>query len=181
ASKRNLRKKELRTIKKAKIEKSIAQLSERHKTQSETRLSKSKSREYILSYWKSEDFMASDLKSKNDLQSIFLMDPKITFFKKFAERRQQREVIKTLLDRELLPLDAITTTPNHTNYSSHLTTFQILAEFIDLLESEIFDHTKPTNKNSDLAWKQFTLWCAHQQHVKAGKVSLKQTTISEAL
>ncbi|CAG8569277.1 928_t:CDS:1, partial [Dentiscutata heterogama] len=32
-----------------------------------------------------------------------------------------------------------------------LTTFQIPAEFIDLLESEIFDYTKPTNKNSDLA------------------------------
>ncbi|CAG8773242.1 21402_t:CDS:2, partial [Gigaspora rosea] len=31
-------------------------------------------------------------------------------------------------------------------------------KFINLLESEIFDHVKPTNKNSDLAWKQFALW-----------------------
>ncbi|CAG8619889.1 19720_t:CDS:2, partial [Gigaspora rosea] len=180
--------------------------------------------------------MASDLKSKNDLQSIFLMDPKITFFEKFAERKRQREVIKTLLDRELLPLDAVKqntfslkydalskfdleniwselynserSLPPQTTQIIHpiLTTFQIPAEFIDLLESEIFDHTKPTNKNSDLAWKQFALWAffaispsivkqicnhcqclwskikhAHQQHVKAGKVSLKQTTISKAL
>ncbi|CAG8826852.1 3002_t:CDS:2, partial [Racocetra persica] len=228
ASKRNLRKKKLRTIKKAKIEKSDSSIVGegisnsnanhieestnifydplKHKTQSESCLSKSKSRKYILSYWKSEDFIVSDLKSKNDLQSIFLIDPKITFFKKFAERRWQREVIKMLLDQELLLLDAITTTPNHTNYSSHFNYLSNICEFIDLLESEIFDHTKPTNKNSDLAWKQFTLWAffaisssivkqirnhcqclwskikhAHQQHVKAEKVSLKQTTISEAL
>ncbi|CAG8789899.1 1707_t:CDS:2, partial [Gigaspora margarita] len=80
ASKSNLRKKDLHATKKAKIERPdssiingevnsniiVNQADKRenifynplkHKTQSETRQSKSKSREYILSYWKSEDFM----------------------------------------------------------------------------------------------------------------------------
>ncbi|CAG8758474.1 15338_t:CDS:1, partial [Dentiscutata heterogama] len=36
-----------------------------------------------------------------------------------------------------------------------LTSFQIPAEFIHLLESEVFNHGEATNKNSNSAWKQF--------------------------
>ncbi|CAG8773799.1 21497_t:CDS:2 [Gigaspora margarita] len=200
ASKRNLRKKDLRSIKKAKFENpdisafvgdnanftsNINLVDERedifydplkHKTQSETRLStKTQTQEYIRSYWESEDFVTSDLNELYNCDTIINSE------------------------RSLSP---------QTTQAIHpiLTTFQIPTEFIDLLESEIFDHVKPTNKNSDLAWKQFALWAffattpsivkqirnhcqclwskvkrAHQQCIKAKKVSLEQTIISEAL
>ncbi|CAG8804975.1 10739_t:CDS:1, partial [Racocetra persica] len=146
-----------------------------HKTQSETRLfTKTQTQEYIRSYWESKNFVASDLKSINDSQPTFLIDPKITFFEKFMERRRQRQVVKTLLSRGLLPSDTVKQNSFSFKYNAlsnldlenvwnefynsgidlekplqpqatqviHpiLSTFQIPAEFIHLLESEVFNH-----------------------------------------
>ncbi|RIB23638.1 hypothetical protein C2G38_2170630 [Gigaspora rosea] len=98
ASKRNLRKKDLCATKKAKNEWLDSLII--NEVNSNIIVNRADKRENIFydPLKKSEDFVASDFKSKNDSQSIFLMDPKITLFEKFAERRWQRQVIKTLLN-----------------------------------------------------------------------------------
>ncbi|CAG8483922.1 34561_t:CDS:2 [Gigaspora margarita] len=124
---------------------------------------------------KSKDESSSDLKSTNKSQSTVLIDPKVTFFEKFAEKRWQRQVTKILLEQGLLLSDAVNPNtftlkydslsninleniwnelykddmstesekllPLQTTQTIHpiLNNFQIPAEFINLLESEIFD------------------------------------------
>lgn len=86
-----------------------------------------------------------------------------------------------------------------------LNNFQVPAEFINLLESEIFDQAKLENKNSDLVWKQLALWAffatspsigkqirnhcqclwtkvkhAHEKNIKVENCSLDKLIISEA-
>jgi hypothetical protein len=71
-------------------------------------LAESKTREYILSSWISEDFLASDLKPNDDLQSITTsMDPKFTFVEKFLEKRNQRQIVRELLKQNLLLLNVV--------------------------------------------------------------------------
>ncbi|CAG8715968.1 16681_t:CDS:2 [Gigaspora margarita] len=114
ASKRNLRKKELRVIKKAKFKnldistivkdninstpninlanerKDIFYDSLKHKTQSETCCStKNETHEYIRTRWISEDFLPEDLKSTKVSQPYTLSDSKFTFIEKFLEKREQ--------------------------------------------------------------------------------------------
>ncbi|CAG8705699.1 11657_t:CDS:2, partial [Gigaspora margarita] len=174
ASKRNLRKKDLRATKKAKNEWPDSSIINEHKTQSETRLStKTQTQEYIRSYWESEDFVASNLKSMNDSQSTFLINPKITFFEKFMERRRQRQVVKTLLSRGLLPSDAV---KQNTFSLKHNALSNIDLENI---WNELYNPSIDPEKSLPPQTTQVKR--AHQQHVKAGKVSLEQTTISEAL
>ncbi|RIB28823.1 hypothetical protein C2G38_2156925 [Gigaspora rosea] len=128
ASKRNLHKKELCNIKKAKIEKSDSsiigkgastfnssanQIEERtnifydslkHKTQSETCCTtKSETRKYIRTQWISEDFLSEDLKSTKVSQLYTLSDPEFTFIEKFLEKREQRR----LSQNDLLVMDAM--------------------------------------------------------------------------
>ncbi|CAG8446556.1 10837_t:CDS:10 [Acaulospora colombiana] len=83
---------------------------DRHKTQLETRqLTENETRQYIISQWISEDFLASDLKPSKVLQPATFLDPQFTFLEKFLEKRRQRQVVRWLLNQGLLPSNAIKT------------------------------------------------------------------------
>ncbi|RIB11970.1 hypothetical protein C2G38_2202061, partial [Gigaspora rosea] len=151
ASKRNLRKKDLRAIKKAKFENLDISVVEdntnstsninladerddifydplKHKTQSETRCStKSETREYIRTRWISEDFLPEDLKSTKVSQPYTLSDPEFTFIEKFLEKREQRRLSRN----DLLVMDT--------------------------MESEIFSNNGSLNSSSAV-WREFGLW-----------------------
>ncbi|CAG8615189.1 44390_t:CDS:2, partial [Gigaspora margarita] len=154
-SKRNLYKKEYRAIKKAKFENldisvrdNINLISNfiinlvdkretifydplKYKTQNKTCKSEEELCEYIISYWKFEDFVASDLKSTNKSQSMVLMDPKL--YNSDTSTESKRSLLLQITQTIYLILN----------------NFQIPAEFINLLELEIFDQAKFENKNSD--------------------------------
>ncbi|CAG8633353.1 7502_t:CDS:2, partial [Acaulospora morrowiae] len=63
--------------------------------------------QYILSWWVSEDFLASDFRTSNNEQSAVYMDPRLTFQEKFIEKRRQRLVVRELFNQGLLPLNTI--------------------------------------------------------------------------
>ncbi|CAG8480045.1 7196_t:CDS:2 [Acaulospora colombiana] len=70
----------------------------KHKTQLETRqLTENETRQYIVSQWISEDFLASDLKPSKILQPTAFLNLQFTFLEKFLEKRQQRQVVRRLL------------------------------------------------------------------------------------
>ncbi|CAG8584859.1 4985_t:CDS:2, partial [Acaulospora colombiana] len=82
----------------------------KHKTQLETRqLTENEARQYIVSRWISEDFLASDLKPSKILQPTTFLNPQLTFLEKFLEKRRQRQVVRQLLNQGLLPSNAIKT------------------------------------------------------------------------
>ncbi|CAG8727658.1 21866_t:CDS:2, partial [Gigaspora margarita] len=202
-SKRNLRKKELRTIKRAKVENpnssiikggyssfnsSINQIEERtnifydpqkHKTQSETRCStKSETCEYIRTRWISEDFLSEDLKSTKVSQPYTLSNPEFTFVKKFLEKREQRRLSRN----NLLVMD--TTGPNN-NITNSLpprtiqpiptNDFEIPTQYMALLESEIFNFNKCFHHHCRHLWSK-----VKHVHQEAQKKIQKIYNISEA-
>jgi hypothetical protein len=159
-------------------------------------LAESKIREYILSSWISEDFLASDLKPNNNMQSTAFTDPKFTFVEKFLEKRNQRQIVRELLKQNLLPSNVVKPNTYTLNFdmltNQHIDTLTdaieghlyknsdskkslppqnvqqiptisaIPEEFMQLLDSEIFNHAKDakiinSSKRKQL-WKQFALW-----------------------
>ena len=59
-------------------------------------------KQYILSQWVSEDFLATDLISNNHQQPIIYVNPQFTFLEKFLEKRWQRLVVKELLKQGII-------------------------------------------------------------------------------
>ena len=50
-------------------------------------MTEKETKQYILSQWISEDFLASDLISNNHQQPIVYINPQFTFLEKFLEKR----------------------------------------------------------------------------------------------
>ncbi|CAG8498157.1 12633_t:CDS:2 [Acaulospora morrowiae] len=111
-----------------------------HKTQIETRKStKEETIDYIQSQWVSEDFDAEDLRSVNLSQPFIMISPESTFIEKFLEKRCQRRFAK-----HQVPID--------NNNSS------IPAEYLELLEVEIFCKTNVSDSISRDLWNEFGRW-----------------------
>ncbi|CAG8533887.1 9616_t:CDS:2 [Acaulospora morrowiae] len=92
--------------------------SKKHKTQLETfQLTENETRQYIVSQWIFEDFLASDLKPSKILQPTAFLNSQFTFLKKFLEKRQQRQVVRRLLSQGLLPSNAIKTSTYTINFA----------------------------------------------------------------
>ena len=70
-------------------------------------MTEKETKQYILSQWISEDFLASDLISNNHQQPITYINPRFTFFEKFLEKRRQRLVVKELINQKVLPLNCV--------------------------------------------------------------------------
>ena len=70
-------------------------------------MTKEEIKQYILSQWVSEDFLASDLISNNYQQPIIYVNPQFTFLEKFLEKRWQRSVVKELLEQRVLPPNCV--------------------------------------------------------------------------
>ena len=51
-------------------------------------MTEKETKQYILSQWISEDFLASDLISNNHQQPIVYINPQFTFLEKFLEKRE---------------------------------------------------------------------------------------------
>ncbi|CAG8475536.1 1384_t:CDS:2, partial [Gigaspora rosea] len=91
------------------------------------------------------------------MYEYFCPSPKITFFEKFAEKRQQRQVIKTLLEQGLLPLDAVKPNTFFLNYDA-------LSDFnLEIIWKELYD------SDTNLLWKQFGLWAFFATSSYTGK------------
>nr|CAG8621626.1 8858_t:CDS:2 [Entrophospora candida] len=157
-----------------------------HKTQIETRKStKEKTINYIQSQWVSEDFDTKDLRSINLSQPFIMISPKSTFIEKFLEKRCERRFAK-----HQVPID--------NNVSS------IPAEYLKLLEVEIFRESDVLDSISQDLWNEFGHWAyftkvpnfrkkfrhhcrrlwaktrhAHEQRIKTWKVPLEDYEIPE--
>ena len=70
-------------------------------------MTEKETKQYILSQWISEDFLASDLISNNHQQPIVYINPQFTFLEKFLEKREQRLIIKELLNQKVLPQNCV--------------------------------------------------------------------------
>ncbi|CAG8535269.1 18473_t:CDS:2 [Gigaspora margarita] len=173
SSKKNQCKKELRAIKKAKIENpnnSIIGGDDSTFNSSANQIKERTNIFYDFLKWISEDFLASDLRPSNHRQSTVYTDPRFTFLEKFIEKKRQRLVVQELLDQGLLPLNSInpgTYTLNFSILSNHHLNIisdpipiitKVPAKFIDLLESEVFNHTSLVNPSTKKPlWKDY-LW-----------------------
>ena len=155
-------------------------------------------KQYILSQWVSEDFLATDLISNNHQQPIIYVNPQFTFLEKFLEKRRQRLVVKELLKQGVLPpncvkpntftidfialsetqdLDIISNVIQEISYKSDdndnnkslspqttqpiPTSFEFPTNFMDLLKSEVFNHSNSSVEESKLSkplWKKFAVW-----------------------
>ena len=70
-------------------------------------MTEKETKQYILSQWISDDFLASDLISNNHQQPIVYINPQFTFLEKFLEKREQRLIIKELLNQKVLPQNCV--------------------------------------------------------------------------
>ncbi|CAG8609428.1 10715_t:CDS:2 [Acaulospora morrowiae] len=133
---------------------------------------------YITLEWVSEDFLSGDLKPSNLQQSSVYTDPLFTFQEKFLEKRWQRLVVRELLNEKLLPQNSKLYEGNFNGNKKSLppqsiqpipTSSEIPTNFMELLESEVFNHTSLDHashnnpsalvESSDkLLWKNFALW-----------------------
>ncbi|CAG8849159.1 35562_t:CDS:2, partial [Racocetra persica] len=112
----------------------------KHKTQIETRKSTEEgTRNYIRTQWVSEDFDAEDLKSSNISQPFTVVSPESTFIEKLLEERYQRRIVS-----KQLPID--------NDVSS------MPAQYLMLLESEIFHATYTSDSTPSELWNKFGQW-----------------------
>ncbi|CAG8704324.1 1979_t:CDS:1, partial [Ambispora leptoticha] len=123
-----------------------------HKTQAETRvLKKEEIRDYIQSYWVSEDFDPNDLKSTYISQPFTLFSPRSTFVEKLLEDRFRKHITKT----------------NSTDLiSNDNKEFSIPAQYLDLLEFEIFHVRDPLDLTSSKLWERFGQWAGFEKTKK---------------
>ena len=70
-------------------------------------MTEKETKQYILSQWISEDFLASDLISNNHQQPIVYINPQFTFLEKFLKKREQRLIIKELLNQKVLSQNCV--------------------------------------------------------------------------